>query len=199
MQKLINIKKKNNMTLSKKLLLTTFGLHISFNGLAMKSNKPQISDFNPERDMQAVVDLCDKEKPWLLRHGHKGHVWVCHRDPNCHIKILRENNEFAGFIEYYDFPCGRKIDYLAVEQNFRNKGYGKKLLKYSIKNAHNKNMDFFEICTTTNNIKALNLYEKLGFKQEWKNADVICLQYDPSIIETSLSHLIKVQKNKEHL
>ncbi|HEX4068919.1 MAG TPA: GNAT family N-acetyltransferase [Candidatus Babeliales bacterium] len=180
----------------KLILIATFGLHISFNGLAMESNKSQISDFNPERDTQSVVDLFKKEERWLGRVPEEYILDLHHKTKsrringiliaaNCHIKVLHENNDLAGCIVYKSTES-KHIDYLAIENNFRNKGYGKALLKHAIDDlSHKGPHSTIEVITTPHNIRALNLYEKCGFKKrnEWATW---ALTYDPIKIQDDL-------------
>jgi ribosomal protein S18 acetylase RimI-like enzyme len=199
------------MTISKKLFfITALGLYVPF--ITLTSEKPNyrttqkysITKFDPTRDKESVVNLFNKEKSLLQNFYPARYLQRCHHSSDCEIKILRENNEFAGFIGYDSFG---HIDYLAVEKNFRGKKYGKKLLTHSIKNLQDKGIKSITIYATKNNIPALTLYEKIGFKKKYGEPNSpgelypgeLYLEYNTSIIQTALSHLIKVQKHKEHI
>ena len=190
--------------MNKKLvLITIFGLYIPFTTLTSEKPNHQttkqysITTFDPERDTQSVTNLFAKERYHLKNRYPESYIKSCHHNHYCDIKILRENNEFAGFIGYYSSENRGNISYLAIEENFRGKGYGKKLLTHSMKDLHNKGINSIKICTKHNNIPALTLYGKTGFKETFQGLDAICLEYNPSIIQTILSQLIKAQKNKE--
>jgi ribosomal protein S18 acetylase RimI-like enzyme len=181
------------MSISKKLLLVTFALFsLYIPGITLTNEKPNhktkkeysISQFDPERDTQSIANLFKKEEQWLGQpHGsHEQYILSCHNVPNCHIKVLHENNEFAGFIQYDS--NAKLINYLAVDNNFRNRGYGEALLKDSIKDLNNKGIHpIIRVLTTPDNIPALNLYEKVGFKR-YKGTS--SLSYDPTEILESL-------------
>ncbi|WP_040330237.1 GNAT family N-acetyltransferase [Clostridium ihumii] len=55
------------------------------------------------------------------------------------------------------------LEYLVVDENYRNKGIGKALVNYVINNAIKNNRTSVELCTQINN-KAAELYRKIGFE-----------------------------------
>ena len=76
------------------------------------------------------------------------------------------------------------INDLAIEHNFRKKGYGKALLENAIKDLNNKGTySTIRLLTTPDNIPALKLYEKVGFK---RYKGTTSLSYDPTDILDSL-------------
>lgn len=191
------------MTVSKKLLLTTLILYIpciTFTSEQLKSRTAQqysITPFDPQRDTRSTINLFNQERYWLHVYNPEQYIQDCYNNPYCKIKILHENNQFAGFVKY-DSEL-KRIRSLAIEQNFRNKGYGKKLLKHAIKDLHNEGIRSIKICTTTDNSSALHLYKKNGFKETDTLYGCIYLEHNTSTIQSALSDLIKIQKNKVHL
>ena len=194
----------------KLLLITLFGLSIPFNGFVTakeshhkESLKTYIDNFDPERDTEALVNLCHKEWNLLVYGGDNfsfnEKIQYCkqtfqeyHKYANRYgVKVLHENDKLAGFVAYdaHD-PKKGLIELLAVEQNFRGNGYGKVLLEHSIDELHNKNINSIDICVRKDNIPALALYKKNGFNKisDRKNVPngVVCLEYNPSDIQDFL-------------
>jgi ribosomal protein S18 acetylase RimI-like enzyme len=168
------------MTISKKLLFTaTFGLYISFNGLAMESNKPHMSNFNPERDTQAIINIANKEHYHLWDENYspsayQDHLLKCHDNPACNVKILQENEKLAGYVMYKRFGLNEGyIEQVAVSDNFRNKGYGKLLTSTALQELHNMDADYTTLFCYKDSAPALNLYEKIGFTKEWEGKNSI--------------------------
>ncbi len=56
------------------------------------------------------------------------------------------------------------LDALYVEENFRNKGVAKELIDAFNNWAKSNGLNYIELKVCKDNIKAINLYEKIGFK-----------------------------------
>lgn len=66
-----------------------------------------------------------------------------------------------------DDKNGYLIDGLYIEKNYRQRGYAKELLEYSLKLLHKKNLAFIDIKVLCANEIAKKLYKDFGF-QEFK-------------------------------
>lgn len=85
---------------------------------------------------------------------------------------LKNENEFLKTIVYveenikgvlvYQLIYDRiEIDYIVVDNKYRKQGIGSKLIEYLIKN---NNVENITLEVNENNIAAINLYSKYGFK-----------------------------------
>jgi len=158
------------MFINKKLLLITlFSLSFAFNGLAITSVKTNICDFNPERDTQPIINIFNDNRDFLVEEEdasqYECFLKKCHEHPFCTIKILRENEELAGYIFYHKHEHQGLILGLAVAHEFRRKGYGKLLTSTALEELYNKDIDHIALICHSDSTPALNLYEKMGFKQ----------------------------------
>ena len=78
-----------------------------------------------------------------------------------------EDNNIVGYI--YLKPLtnnnskGYLIDGLYVEENYRNKGIGKKLMSYALNECNKYDIEFIDINVLYNNEIAKKLYNKCGF------------------------------------
>ena len=88
--------------------------------------------------------------------------------------ILENENEIIGFLYAYEetkgkLPFHKKrkyivIDNIVVDENYRNKGYGEKLLDHIIEYAKKGNYNDIMLYVYCFNKNAIKLYEKKGFK-----------------------------------
>lgn len=69
---------------------------------------------------------------------------------------------FAGFKRTLDTA---DIMNIVVKKSFRNKGIGKKLLDFLIKEAKKQNIKNIFLEVNKNNFPALKLYKNFGFKE----------------------------------
>lgn len=76
--------------------------------------------------------------------------------------VYIENNEVIGFCYYYDIYEKLDIAYIFVREDKRNNKIASKLLEYLINNNQDKENITLEV--NENNINAIKLYEKFGFK-----------------------------------
>ena len=57
------------------------------------------------------------------------------------------------------------VDYIAIHPDYRGKGIGSKLLDFGENEARkNKDTNIYSLMVIGQNIRAIKLYEKLGFK-----------------------------------
>ncbi len=79
-------------------------------------------------------------------------------DKELEFEIEKEQNEIIGYISYKNLELSNDVYHLFVNENFRKKGIASKFLN----KIYNKDI-LVEV--DEENIKAINLYKKLGFKE----------------------------------
>ena len=163
------------MKISRVAFITLFFL-ISNSLICTESTQSfQICNFNHERDAQEILDLFEKNwhrlvegddktlPPFMLKY--RTYDTNPQNFGSLHFKIIRENNQLAGFAAYYlEKPTRGQILLLAVGENFRGKGYGTILMKEAIRDLFSFGADHITLWTDTDNYHAHRVYEKLGFK-----------------------------------
>lgn len=76
----------------------------------------------------------------------------------------KSGEKVAGYAGMY-YICGEGYVFnIAVDENFRKMKIGTNLLKHLIDFSKSKNLKFLSLEVRQSNIAAINLYEKLGFK-----------------------------------
>lgn len=85
-------------------------------------------------------------------------------NPNSKYIVAKLNNEVVGFAGIIDTLDQMEITNIVVKKHFRNKGIGTDLLNVliEISKQNKRNVIFLEV--NCNNISAINLYKKNGFK-----------------------------------
>ena len=79
-----------------------------------------------------------------------------------YLVYIYENNVIA-FCYYYEIYDKLEISYIFVKDEFRNKKIASKLMKYLIENNKDKYNITLEV--KKDNINAIKLYKKFGFKE----------------------------------
>jgi ribosomal protein S18 acetylase RimI-like enzyme len=90
------------------------------------------------------------------------------------IKVYRIGNKPVGFVTYYEesFYCC-VINIIAVGNDFRGKGYGRRLLLAALEDLKQRGCVLARLLTRTNNTQAIALYQKNGFKEYWRAGEFV--------------------------
>jgi len=88
--------------------------------------------------------------------------------------IAEENGSFAGFLYFFvgDHPWfepdvdrfGHILE-VHVKPQYQGKGAATRMLEYAMEDLKKRNVNVAYIDTGANNLKALRMYEKMGFKE----------------------------------
>ena len=135
-------------------------------------------EFDTSKHMQFVKDIFKKDIYWLVATEEipdfsvdKTFTYALpSEDPKYWGKLISkvfyEKNEPIGFVSYYKKrPYRGVILFVSIKEEYKGKGYSKKLVKYACKELKNMGCKSVELVTRTNNIRAINLYTGLGFKE----------------------------------
>jgi ribosomal-protein-alanine N-acetyltransferase len=76
------------------------------------------------------------------------------------------DSKIAGYCFCTFLSDNLHINNFCIDKKYQNKGNGFKFLKSLIEEAKNKGVKIITLEVATNNLKALNLYEKTGFKKD---------------------------------
>lgn len=84
---------------------------------------------------------------------------------NSRFIVAKCNNEVVGFAGFKILVDYADIMNIAVKKDFRNKGIGSLLLKSLIDLYSSLNLNSLNLEVNENNIYAIRLYKKFGFKE----------------------------------
>lgn len=102
-------------------------------------------------------------------------------NPFSHYIVYYIDKKIIGYINYYLIYDRMEIANFNVLSDYQNKGIGTKLLKYLIE-CYGKKIDNITLEVRSDNIKAINLYKKMGFtakavrKNYYKDIDGILME-----------------------
>lgn len=106
----------------------------------------------------------------------------------CVSYVYDIDNIVAGYISCNFDGDALEVCNLCIASNYQNKGYGTKLLAYALNEAYIRGAQTSVIDVRDNNLRAIHLYEKLGYKRihirknYYKNGDdaiVLLKQFTP--------------------
>ncbi len=79
-----------------------------------------------------------------------------------HLYVFELDNKIVGFIHYTKLYNSVDLVDIVVEEKYQNQKIGTNLIDYIITNLEINDRIYLEV--NTNNQKAINLYQKFGFK-----------------------------------
>lgn len=101
---------------------------------------------------------------------NKTYEQIINKSPHIRGLILEEDNKVIGYcLVAFIWICESGgltvwLDELYIAEDFRNKGYGSKVLQWIFEQYSDNNVSFrLEVCPK--NLKAKKLYESYGFKE----------------------------------
>ncbi len=86
------------------------------------------------------------------------------QNESSYFVCAKSGEKVAGYAGMYHICDEGYVFNIAVDENFRKMKIGTNLLKYLIEFSKSKNLKFLSLEVRQSNIAAINLYEKLGFK-----------------------------------
>lgn len=138
-----------------------------------------IYDFDSERDTASIVSFARENWYWLSAlEDFSLPFSLKHRTPGndrryfgaLKIKVIREDDQFAGFTAYYMHNKTRgQLLWLGVKPEFRGKGYGDMLVSYAIEDMKKMGATKIIIWTRVSNIPAVKIYTRLGFVERYSD------------------------------
>lgn len=104
----------------------------------------------------------------------------CLNNKNYITYLLYSNKTLISFLVAHNLVDSINVLLIATHKNFKNRGFASKLLNLLIK--ENKNLKIW-LEVKENNLPAINLYKKLGFKQVHKRENYYKDGYSAIIFE----------------
>lgn len=79
-------------------------------------------------------------------------------------KVYLKDNKIIGYISYQIMYERAELNYIFVKKEERKKGIASKMLEYMLINLKDENIETIDLEVNSLNKKAINLYQKYGFK-----------------------------------
>lgn len=146
-----------------------------------------ISPYRQEDDLGAVMRILYNDW-WTLVADNPldfdAHYTFTHRavdpshaDGSLNIFVYRMHGKPVAFATYYRKQgCEAHIQFVAVDKNYRKRGYARAMLDYIMKDALAHGVCVVTLLTRITNIPAQTLYRSYGFTQTWKTEGFVGFQ-----------------------
>lgn len=79
-------------------------------------------------------------------------------------KVYLKDDKIIGYISYQIMYERAELNYIFVKKEERKKGIASKMLEYMLINLKDENIETIDLEVNSLNKKAINLYQKYGFK-----------------------------------
>ncbi len=86
-------------------------------------------------------------------------------NPFAHYFVYEKNGKVIGYIGYRAIDDNAEMMNFCVDPTFHKQGIGSEILEYSIEYLKSLGVDRILLEVRVSNTKAINLYEKFGFKK----------------------------------
>ena len=90
------------------------------------------------------------------------------KNPKVHYLVALYDGHTIGYVDFTENKKSIRVMGLAVLEEFQGNGIGKALLKEAIRFARKVKKENVHLLVSADNMKALNMYGKLGFKSAGK-------------------------------
>jgi predicted acetyltransferase len=133
--------------------------------LAIKIQKTIFPKENGSLNLKASVDKSLVENVYGRNFSKSVDFWICKNEKNNHIGI-------TGTYSYLDYPEDAWCGWYGILPENRERGYGKKLLLWTMEKAKEMGFENFRLYTDlVDNSNAVELYRKLGMVEESYTAE----------------------------
>lgn len=170
----------------KKMIISTIFMAMIFSmaSFGMNDQNEQIEDFVYKKDIKQVLKIIENDWNWLYpsnRPDYDPEYILQSEIPNKNLlsekklkmKVLRINERIIGFVTFYkenSETCWIRL--VSIAQNFRKKGYGKKLTIAALNDLFDLGCTNAYLWTNKKNEK-VPTYESLGFQEGEMSQDDI--------------------------
>ncbi len=93
-------------------------------------------------------------------------VDLFHKESFTKIYVYEDNKKICGFINYSIIYDRAEINYIYVDEIYRNNHVASKLLEFMIDDCIHNNCNNITLEVAEKNIKGINLYIKFGFEKK---------------------------------
>lgn len=146
-----------------------------------------IYEFDAQRDTKPILDIFERDWYWLVAgDDYSPEFMLQYRAPKqdpvfagrMHIKVLREQDTFIGFVAYYmkNAQVGF-LNFVDINPDFRGKRYAQQLVRYAINAMKDLGASRIDLVTRPSNVSARALYKRLGFVLTGQDPEFVFYTY----------------------
>ena len=185
-----------NCRLKKRLsiLLATIALGATL-GASMwyyRHATPRLYEFEYARDMQTISSRFDRDWYWLIPGDRDSYspedtfrYKMPHQNPlyvgRLAIKVMRQKGQLIGFVAYYmKSPTLGFLNFVVVDPVFRGKRYAEQMVQHAVDDMIKRGAKKITLLTRPSNIRARQVYKRLGFKEVREDDTFVYIERDVS-------------------
>lgn len=132
-----------------------------------------------------------ENKIFPLYNAKNNYILSLKKDSKCHYYLVYDNDTCVGITGIYAYEKDYDnawIGFFGIIEKYREKGYGKEVLKLTEDYARNMNYKFMRLFTDKiDNDLAINFYKKYGYSFEDYNNDLEKLKDEFNVVIGSKS------------
>ena len=121
------------------------------------------------RDLLSIVEIGTKNFPYI----EEPFEFFLKRINEAHVFVAVLNGEVVGFVDVDVEGNVGKIEGIAVKEEYRGLGIGKKLLSAALMFLAYLGVDRVQLMTMEDNLPARRLYESMGFEAKKKEGKIL--------------------------
>ncbi len=157
----------------------------------MPPNKKPVIEFttNPD-DFSACAEIMSRTDPWVKLGMDHAQCLKSFEGSFREVYLLKNGDEIIGFVIMQ--PAGTFKGYIqtiAIDENYRGKGYGTQLLKFCEQSILQYSPNIF-ICVSLFNQKAIKLYAKFGFELVGELKDFVKKGYTELLLRKTVGAIV---------
>lgn len=145
---------------------------------------PAVVDYDYTRDHAAIEEIFKRDWDWLVPVSPDRYsldLVLKYRAPRqdplyagrLTFKVMYDKDQFIGFVGYYMKNNQEGfLNFLDVNPDYRGKGYAEKLARCAMDQMIQKGAQRITLVTYPHNVRALKLYNRLGFKETGRDSQV---------------------------
>lgn len=115
-----------------------------------------------EADLPQILQLeqrCFPESPW----PEAEYLYELNENPFSCLRVLEEDGRIVGYIDWWILYDKAQLANIAVDPDFRGRGYARAMLEECIRDANAKGCETLSLEARVSNVPALALYHSYGF------------------------------------
>jgi ribosomal protein S18 acetylase RimI-like enzyme len=144
----------------------------------------EIKSYSDSRDREFIFDAFKKDEYWLVTYlGFPVDFMLDTMSPRpndpeyygkLNIKVLLLKGKPVGFATYYKKKFYEaQLQFLYVDNQYRGKGYAKKLIDFVCADLKAQGISIVKLVTYTNNFAAMKVYNKMGFRESHRDEKLV--------------------------
>jgi ribosomal-protein-alanine N-acetyltransferase len=154
------------------------------------NKKPVIEVTTNPDDFSACAEIMSRTDPWVRLGMDQEQCLKSFEGSFREVHLLKSGDEIIGFVIMQ--PQGTFKGYIqtiAVDENYRGKGYGTQLLKFCEQSILQYSPNIF-ICVSLFNQKAIKLYAKFGFELVGELKDFVKKGYTELLLRKTVGAIV---------